>query len=324
MLLPHSVSHLTSLRILDARLNCLRSLPDDLENLINLQILNVSQNFQYLETLPYSVGLLISLVELDVSYNKIKTLPDSIGCLKKLQKLSVEGNPLVSPPMEVVEQSLQAVKEYLSQKMNGVHTGPPKKKSWFGKLVKCATFNGAMMNDSRDRDSFPMSHYRSIDGLASPRYMGMFSPRRLFSPRRHSNPMTWSYSKNVRSHLWWVPDTFTVPDWWVNDFFSFLFGFTVPPITWEFETWSEIDFVYNIYRVVVSSLHGVVVYIRCHLILCYSLYISVTSYDLFAIGCLIIITALSTIYKWKFVNRGSWSLEFKNQTLCFFYLEVWN
>ncbi|KAJ7979383.1 Plant intracellular ras-group-related LRR protein [Quillaja saponaria] len=184
--LPRTTSHLTSLRVLDARLNCLRSLPEDLENLINLEILNVSQNFQYLETLPYSIGLLISLVELDVSYNKIKTLPDSIGCLKKLQKLSVEGNPLTSPPSDVVEQGLHAVKEFMSEKMNAGHKSPAKKKSWVGKLVKYGTFNGHVRSGPREeREGFIMPEYRSIDGLASPRYMGMFSPRRLFSPRNY-------------------------------------------------------------------------------------------------------------------------------------------
>ncbi|KAL3825634.1 hypothetical protein ACJIZ3_021663 [Penstemon smallii] len=184
--LPHSTSHLTNLRILDARLNCLRSLPDDLENLIKLQVLNVSQNFHFLTSLPYSIGLLISLTELDVSYNKITALPESIGCLNKLQKLSVEGNPLVSPPMEVMEQGLLMVKEYLCDKINGTSKVSPKKKSWLGKLAKCSTFNGANMPRDHDRDSFDVPSYsRSIDGLASPRYMGMFSPRRLFSPKSY-------------------------------------------------------------------------------------------------------------------------------------------
>ncbi|XVE71934.1 hypothetical protein DITRI_Ditri10aG0191000 [Diplodiscus trichospermus] len=185
--LPLSITHVTSLRVLDARLNCLRSLPEDLENLIKLEVLNVSQNFQYLENLPYSVGLLVSLVELDVSYNKITSLPDSIGCMKKLQKLSIEGNPLVSPPMEVFELGLHSVKEYLTEKMNAGHKSPHKKKSWVGKLVKYATFNGNMMRrrGRREREGFIMSEYRSIDGLASPRYMGMFSPGRLLSPRTY-------------------------------------------------------------------------------------------------------------------------------------------
>lgn len=95
---------------------------------------------------------------------------------------------MVSPPVEVFEQGLHAVKEYLSEKMNGGHRTPPKKKSWVGKLVKYGTFNGhSRPSGSRgeDRDGFIMPEYRSIDGLASPRYMGMFSPRRLFSPRNY-------------------------------------------------------------------------------------------------------------------------------------------
>lgn len=184
--LPYSTSHLTNLRVLDARLNCLRSLPEDLENLINLEILNISQNFQYLATLPYAIGLLISLIELDVSYNKIKTLPESIGCLKKLQKLSVEGNPLVSPPVDVIEQGLHSLKQYLCEKMNGMHENSPKKRSsWFGKLAKCGTFSGGNIPRDHNREGYLMPNYRSIDGLASPRYMGMFSPRRLFSPKTY-------------------------------------------------------------------------------------------------------------------------------------------
>jgi Leucine-rich repeat (LRR) protein len=60
-----------ALRSLDARLNCLCSLPDGLENLDSLETLNVSQNLQYLRELPYGIGLLVSLRELDVSYNSI-------------------------------------------------------------------------------------------------------------------------------------------------------------------------------------------------------------------------------------------------------------
>ena len=185
--LPISITHLTSLRALDARLNCLMILPDDLENLINLEILNVSQNFQYLTALPSSIGLLMNLLELDISYNKITVLPESIGCMRRLRKLSAEGNPIVSPPIEVVEQSLQAVREYLSQKMNGrLVNASPKKKSWgFRKLVKYGTFNGRSRAWTREeREGLIMPEYRPIDILASNRFPGI-SPRSIFSPRTY-------------------------------------------------------------------------------------------------------------------------------------------
>lgn len=181
--LPSSTSHLMALKVLDARLNCLRALPENLENLINLETLNVSQNFQYLESLPYSIGLLLSLVELDISYNNIKTLPNSIGCLKKLQKLSVEGNPLSSPPPEVVEQGLHVVKEYMCNKMNSSENITSKKGWWIGKLVKCGTFNGHMKSGKRlEHKGFSMLQYQPMNGLASPGFMGKLSPFRLFSP----------------------------------------------------------------------------------------------------------------------------------------------
>ncbi|KAL2340488.1 hypothetical protein Fmac_008428 [Flemingia macrophylla] len=184
--LPSSTSHLTSLKVLDARLNCLRALPEDLENLINLETLNVSQNFQYLETLPYSIGLLLSLAELDVSYNSIKTLPESISCLKKLQKLSVEGNPLTCPPVEVVEQGLHVVMEYMHHKINSSHETTAKKRWWMGKMVKCGTFNKQTKSRNRrpEHVGYNMLKHQNINGLASPGFMGMLSPLRFFSPRR--------------------------------------------------------------------------------------------------------------------------------------------
>lgn len=184
--LPSSISSLPNLRILDARLNCLRSLPKELENLIHLEILNISQNFQYLATLPHTIGLLTSLVELDVSYNKIKILPDSLGCLKKLQKLSVEGNPIVSPPLEVVEQGLYKLMEY----WNG-HKNSPKKKSWIRKLRRYSTLNGPIPvpvnidvnNEERQGLIVVPSSYNQIQTLASPRYAGrsLLSTRSCFT-----------------------------------------------------------------------------------------------------------------------------------------------
>ncbi|KAL4355919.1 hypothetical protein AHAS_Ahas09G0034800 [Arachis hypogaea] len=84
LFLSHSTSHLTSLKVLDARLNCLHSLPNNLENLISLETLNISQNFHFLRSFPYSIGFLFSFIKLDINYNRITSLPPSIACLNKL------------------------------------------------------------------------------------------------------------------------------------------------------------------------------------------------------------------------------------------------
>jgi len=194
--LPYSTSHMTFLRYLDAHLNCLQSLPEGLENLIRLETLNVSQNFQHLNSIPPSIGLMLSLTNLDISYNSITHLPGSLGCLMKLQKFRAEGNPLVCPPMEVVEQSIDAVRIYLNAKMIETDStaASSKKGSWIKKLVKRATFSPGMRNSNvavfeADRDDYLLSDYNSIEGFATPRrpksHIGMFSPRRLFSPRKN-------------------------------------------------------------------------------------------------------------------------------------------
>ncbi|CAA6671129.1 unnamed protein product [Spirodela intermedia] len=193
--LPKSIEDCRALEELVANFNKLTALPDTMGfeltnlqklcNLSRLEILNVSQNFQYLRSLPPAIGLLTSLIELDISYNSIAVLPDSLSCLGKLRKLQAEGNPLVSPPMDVVEQSLDAVRQYLTARMNG-RFPPARKKSWLGRLVKCGTFPQAMIASDvglRGEDGLSMPDYRTIDGTASPRYVGLLSPRRLFSPR---------------------------------------------------------------------------------------------------------------------------------------------
>ncbi|KAF5789553.1 putative leucine-rich repeat domain superfamily [Helianthus annuus] len=184
--LPSSTSHLTNLCHLDARLNHLGSLPNDLGNLINLEILNISQNFRYLDTLPYSLGLVFSLVELDISHNNISTLPDSMGCLKRLRKLHLEGNPLMSPPPEVVDQGLHVMKEYLREKINRQKS--PKKKSWIKKLRTHGTSGGSRLAQA-EREGYVMHSDRIINELASPKHMGMFSSRRIFSPKKYFTTM---------------------------------------------------------------------------------------------------------------------------------------
>ena len=61
-----------------------------IDNLVSLQILNVSCNFGCLNALLDSMRWLCSLVELDARFNQIKTLPDFIGRLGAVEMLNAQ------------------------------------------------------------------------------------------------------------------------------------------------------------------------------------------------------------------------------------------
>jgi hypothetical protein len=111
--LPLSICELKSLRYLDAHFNELHGLPNAIGRLTNLEILNLSSNFADLKELPETFGELTNLRELDLSNNQIHALPDTFGCLDNLTKLNLEQNPLELPPMEIVNQGVQAIKTFM-------------------------------------------------------------------------------------------------------------------------------------------------------------------------------------------------------------------
>lgn len=65
--------------------------------------------------LPETLGDLVNLRELDLSNNQIRALPYSFGRLEKLTKLNLDQNPIIVPPIEVVNQGAEAVKEFMAK-----------------------------------------------------------------------------------------------------------------------------------------------------------------------------------------------------------------
>jgi len=74
----------------------LRSIPESIENLIGLEILNVSYN--YLRSIPDSIGSLRNLTQLFLFHNSLASLPNNIGNLIGLEILNVSDNNLESIP----------------------------------------------------------------------------------------------------------------------------------------------------------------------------------------------------------------------------------
>lgn len=114
---PTSICEMRSLRNLDAHFNSIHGLPIAIGRLTNLEVLNVSSNFSDLTEVPETIGDLINLRELDLSNNQIRALPDTIYQLQNLTKLNLDQNPLIIPPMEIVNRGVDAIKEYMKRRM---------------------------------------------------------------------------------------------------------------------------------------------------------------------------------------------------------------
>ena len=109
--LPSDIGRLDKLRILDLDNNFLSQLPDELFNLVGLEELFLRNN--NLMSLAGEIGNLQHLNGLYLSLNKIKTMPYQIGDLKNLAELAINGNPLEIPSLEIVNQGVSKIKEYL-------------------------------------------------------------------------------------------------------------------------------------------------------------------------------------------------------------------
>ncbi len=90
--LPQSIGLLTNLQVLILNDNFLDSIPSSIGKLTNLQILRAENN--NLKTLPASIGNLTNLEEIALANNKISWLPYSFRHLVNLEKLDLSNNRL--------------------------------------------------------------------------------------------------------------------------------------------------------------------------------------------------------------------------------------
>lgn len=133
--LPLAITQLTNIKTLDLHKNQLNTLPPEIAKLSKLTLLLLDDN--HLTTLPPEIAQLTELAVLFLSRNQLTTLPLGIVQLAKLDelflrsnqlttlpvelwqrslgKLFLDKNPLVSPPMEIVEQGREAVLAYFGQ-----------------------------------------------------------------------------------------------------------------------------------------------------------------------------------------------------------------
>ena len=141
--LPAVIGELTNLTSLDLRNNQLSELPAVIGELTNLTSLYLSSN--QLSELPAVIGELTNLTSLYLTGNQLSELPAVIGELTNLTSLDlrgnqlgslspsllklnlpfileglkikgifIEGNPLQSPPIEIIKQGREAIEAYFA------------------------------------------------------------------------------------------------------------------------------------------------------------------------------------------------------------------
>lgn len=130
------IFNLINLKILDLSNNCIELIPDELNNLKNLQEINFSHNnlgksshlkwnwlkgnlskallsldlsHNELVRVPHEVFKVFSLVNLNLSDNNLNTLPSGIGNLMKLQNLYVSNNNLKILPGTISRLRLNSI-----------------------------------------------------------------------------------------------------------------------------------------------------------------------------------------------------------------------
>lgn len=111
--LPDSIGELKNLSRFSVHHNQLTLIPDCIGGLKDLTGLFLNDN--QLISLPDSIGTLWNLRELNLSSNKLTSLPDSIRKLKNLKEFLLNGNPLKTPPLEVCDKGIDAIRDYFRQ-----------------------------------------------------------------------------------------------------------------------------------------------------------------------------------------------------------------
>ncbi|WP_143288141.1 COR domain-containing protein, partial [Calothrix rhizosoleniae] len=110
---PDVISKLQKLTSLDLSRNQLTNVPDAIIQLQNLTTLYLSGN--KLTSFPNTISQLQKLTSLDLSFNELTNVPDAIIQLQKLTSLDLQDNPIETPPPEVVNKGIQAIRKYFRQ-----------------------------------------------------------------------------------------------------------------------------------------------------------------------------------------------------------------
>jgi internalin A len=111
--IPESITKLTNLTTLNLRNNQLTEIPESITKLTNLTKLYLRYN--QLTEIPESIAKLTNLTTLNLRNNQLIEIPESITKLTNLTTLGLSGNPIKTPPLEIANKGIDAIKDYFRQ-----------------------------------------------------------------------------------------------------------------------------------------------------------------------------------------------------------------
>jgi len=123
--IPKEIKKLNNLIRLDLSFNHIEFIPPEIGNLRRLTTLNLSNN--KLISIPKSINKLNNLVWLMLNNNLLSNLPEELFFLQvelksyrglnddKRNMIFLDGNPIETPPIEILNKGLGAIKNYFSE-----------------------------------------------------------------------------------------------------------------------------------------------------------------------------------------------------------------
>jgi len=111
--LPDWIGQL-DLKMLSVGSNELSAIPDSFRNLTDLRTLHLDRN--PISKIPALVFDLVTLEYLNLNNCNLREIPPEILRLDKLKTIHCKDNPIESPPPEVVENGLDAIRDYWRQR----------------------------------------------------------------------------------------------------------------------------------------------------------------------------------------------------------------
>jgi internalin A len=112
--IPEHLSRLQNLTTLYLLGNQLTEIPEHLSQLQNLTLLGLSNN--QLTEIPEHLSRLQNLTELYLSFNRLTEIPEHLSRLQNLTLLDLRENPIATPPMEICNWSIDAIRDYYRQR----------------------------------------------------------------------------------------------------------------------------------------------------------------------------------------------------------------